>query len=272
MRPLGSSEVYGPGAWFMNILVTGATGYLGSRLLTKLLQDPNHQLILLVRRQSRLSRIQHLLPRVRTLPLETCDFPQAVAANAIDAVVHCATNYGRKEMPRPDIVEANLLLPLRILDGVLRSGRKVVFVNTDTMLDRNVSTYSLSKKQFCDWLSAYSDEIACVNVVLEHFFGPGDDPTKFVSYVVQELLRGAPRIALTGRNPSHRRSRATGAAEVRSPGIFELPALATVWSGLLASQHSVIGDWRLPPVDARNPRLGSRQCGADGSLRDLQGN
>lgn len=181
----------------MRILVTGATGFLGSRLVRRLAVDPAHQVTALVRASSRLDRIQHLADRITVARVEGSNFEELIESRQIDLVLHCATNYGLRDVPRPDIVRANLLLPLRLLDAAVRTGRRPAFVNTDTMLDKHVSTYSLSKKQFGEWLHAYSDEIPAVNVVLEHFFGPGDDPTKFVTSVVRSLLRREPRLELT---------------------------------------------------------------------------
>jgi CDP-paratose synthetase len=182
----------------MNILLTGATGYLGSQLLKALIENPTNRIAILVRKKSQLGRIADLLGQVECVQLEACDFQHVLEAAQIDTIIHCATNYGRRSVPRPDIVEANLLVPLKLLDAALRSGQPTVFINTDTMLDKSISTYSLSKSQFRDWLLAYSDERACVNVALEHFFGPGDDPSKFVSFIVQALLRGDSCIPLTG--------------------------------------------------------------------------
>lgn len=51
-----------------------------------------------------------------------------------------------------------------------------------------MSHYSLSKKQFKEWLENYSAFFVAANVSLEHFYGAGDNPTKFVSYVISNLL------------------------------------------------------------------------------------
>ena len=37
----------------------------------------------------------------------------------------------------------------------------------------------------------------CVNVALEHFYGPYDDNTKFVSYIIDNILNNAKKIDLT---------------------------------------------------------------------------
>ena len=48
-----------------------------------------------------------------------------------------------------------------------------------------------------DWFKTYAPQLACVNVALEHFYGPGDDPSKFVSNIIGKLLRQEACIALT---------------------------------------------------------------------------
>lgn len=180
----------------MNILLTGATGFLGSRLALELATGRN-QLTVLVREGSSLARLQPCLSRLTVVHIAGCNFEELIQQRKIDLITHCATNYGRLSISRPDIVDANLVLPLRILDGVVSSGRKVAFINTDTLLDKRISSYSLSKKQFREWLQCYADVVTCINVLLEHFYGPGDDPSKFVSAIVRSLICDEPRIALT---------------------------------------------------------------------------
>lgn len=116
--------------------------------------------------------------------------------NRIDVIVHCATNYGRQAVPPTEIVEANLILPLALLQLAEQHGARV-FINTDTILDKRVNHYSLSKHQFLEWLPMFAMRLVCANVALEHFYGPFDDPSKFVSYVVQRLLADEPQLDLT---------------------------------------------------------------------------
>ncbi len=58
-------------------------------------------------------------------------------------------------------------------------------------------TYSLSKKQFKEWLFTYRKNLGCINIALEHFYGPGDNPKRFVTYIVDNLLKNADSIDLT---------------------------------------------------------------------------
>lgn len=175
--------------------MTGATGFLGSNLLRRLLAEKK-EVCLLVRSTSNFSRISDLLGRVRLFRLGVVSLPRLFSAEKIDTVLHCATNYGRRMESPVSILEANLLLPLRLLQVGADNGLRC-FVNTDTILDKRVGYYSLSKNQFREWLRLYSDRLACGNVALEHFYGAGDDRSKFVAYMVDALLRGVPRIELT---------------------------------------------------------------------------
>jgi nucleoside-diphosphate-sugar epimerase len=46
-------------------------------------------------------------------------------------------------------------------------------------------------------LEAYSDRIIGINVALEHFYGPCDDSSKFVTYIIHSLLSNVELIKLT---------------------------------------------------------------------------
>jgi len=177
------------------ILLTGGNGFLGSSLFRKLLSQ-GHKILLTVRGTSDLSRIADIKDQARLLYIEKTDFAELFRSEKIDAVVHCATNYGRKVTSPLSILEANLLLPLRLLQLGAENGLPC-FINTDTILDKRISYYSLSKAQFREWLKLYSDRMACVNAALEHFYGPGDDDSKFTSWAVHSLLKGVPRLDLT---------------------------------------------------------------------------
>lgn len=115
----------------------------------------------------------------------------------IDLLLHCATHYGRRDTDAVNTIESNLLLPLRLLALLKKTNKKVKFINTDTILDKHINVYSLSKSQFKEWMIFFSAEISFINVRLEHFYGPLDDSTKFVSYLIQNFLKNIPELNLT---------------------------------------------------------------------------
>lgn len=178
-----------------NFLMTGATGYLGSHLL-RLLVEHGANVTCLKRSSSKLARVADLADKVAWVDVETFDAQVFFPAQRTDYILHCATDYGRKQVDPIRTIEANLILPLKLLHSGAANSVKG-FINTDTILDKGVNNYSLSKKQFLDWLVVYSDRIVGVNMALEHFFGPGDDPSKFVTSTIQALLRKVPSIDFT---------------------------------------------------------------------------
>jgi len=177
------------------ILLTGGNGFLGSSLLRKLVAR-DFSVLMTARATSDLSRIADLKDKVRLLYIEKTDFSEVFRANKIDAVVHCATNYGRKGESPLSVLEANLLLPLKLLQLGSEYGLSC-FINTDTVLDKGISPYALSKAQFKEWLKFYSARMNCSNVALEHFYGPGDDSSKFSTWVIQALVKGVEKLDLT---------------------------------------------------------------------------
>ncbi len=177
------------------ILLTGATGFLGSHLLEALLAK-GHKVVVLKRSTSNIWRIEHLMAQVTSYDVDVQPLELAFEQQRIDVVMHTACHYGRNGAPIHQIVESNLMFGLRILDACLKFNTDTFF-NTDTLLQKHLNVYTLSKKQFVEWLKQHSDQIQVVNLKLEHMFGPKDDATKFVPWVLSQLKANVPEIKLT---------------------------------------------------------------------------
>jgi len=178
------------------IALTGATGYLGSHLARRL-AAAGHRLVVLKRSFSDTRRIADLLASgVAVYDVDGPPLSAPFLEHRIDCVLHCATDYGRRQTARAAIIEANLLLPLQLLELAVDHD-VTTFINTDTKLDKRINAYSLSKRQFREWLTTFADAITAINVPLEHFYGPGDDHTKFVSLMIDRMLSADRSIALT---------------------------------------------------------------------------
>ena len=178
-----------------NVLLTGATGFLGSHLLEELLRQGD-RVTVLKRSTSDTWRIKHLLDDVATVDIDVRPLEEAFKTHKVDAVIHTACSYGRSGEPAHKVVETNLLFSLRLLDAATFFNTNTFF-NTDTLLPKYLNAYSISKKQFTEWLRLRSTEIQVVNMKLEHMYGPKDDQTKFVPWLISQLQQGVERIPLT---------------------------------------------------------------------------
>ena len=177
------------------ILLTGATGFLGSHLLESLLKE-GYAVVILKRSTSNTWRIQHLLDQVKTYDVDCEPLENAFKDQRIDAVIHTACQYGRNGEPIHQMVESNLMFGLKLLNAATFFNT-VTFFNTDTLLQKHLNAYTLSKKQFGEWLRQQSEKIQVVNLRLEHMYGPKDDTTKFVPWVLSQLKQNVPEIKLT---------------------------------------------------------------------------
>ncbi|MEJ7740621.1 MAG: NAD(P)-dependent oxidoreductase [Chitinophagaceae bacterium] len=176
------------------ILITGGTGYLGSHIINAL--KGYHDFILLTRKSSRFHRLEASIHRIQVIDLEDFD-QQKASVLEIDIFIHCATQYGKKDADAVSVLEANLMLPLRILGIFQRIGKKITYINTDTILEKHISAYSLSKSQLKEWMPIFLKDVAFINVKLEHFYGPLDDKSKFVSFIMHAFMNNQPAIDLT---------------------------------------------------------------------------
>lgn len=180
-------------------MVTGATGFLGSHLVKQLLKE-GHRPIILKRRFSKLDRLEEVLPRVRCYSVDEDELQEIFEeCGPIDAIIHTATNYGANNVVPSEVLTANTLFPLRLLETA--SDFKVpLFLNTDSYFNsgdmpykyKYLPAYCLSKKQLVDWgkQMAESEKIHFVNIKLHHMFGPGDGDSKFTSHVFKSCLQG----------------------------------------------------------------------------------
>ena len=185
------------------VLLTGATGFLGSHLASAFLSG-GHKVAILKRAGSRLSRIQPLLPDLHVFNVEEGLEIPFQTLGRVDAVVHTATCYGRKGENASEIVEANTAFPLRLLE-VATFFNTDTFLNTDsffntgTVLYKYLNAYSLSKRHFMEWGKsvAESGKVRFFNLKLEHMYGAGDDPGKFATHIIRACLSNADALNLT---------------------------------------------------------------------------
>ena len=131
----------------MNILITGATGYLGSMITHALTGD--HRILCPVLSDDPCDRLADI--RDTVLLTDTGDaMERAIRTFQPAAVIHTAVVYDRGGVDTEPVLQANLLFPLRILPAAAKHGMHK-WINTDSALPDTMNAYSLAKSQFRQW-------------------------------------------------------------------------------------------------------------------------
>ena len=184
----------------LNILITGASGFLGSALANRL-GEMDHHVSLLVRKNTNLYRLQN----ISLLNIGKCvtdlEISQFIIDVRPDVVIHTACCYGRNGESIIQMIDSNIRLGAVILEAIKGLDKKISFINTGTVLSRDVSLYALTKIQF-EELGGYTANspninIQFINIKLQHMYGPGDDASKFTTYVINACKNNVPTLPLT---------------------------------------------------------------------------
>lgn len=187
----------------MEILLTGATGFVGSHVLEELL-DQGHRVSIIIRTSSDVYRIRPRLDEVaQVYNLDYGNLESIFQKQQVEVIIHMATSYGRNQLLSEQL-EANIQYPIRLLELGAKYQAKA-FINTDTFFGKEqhssytyLDSYSKSKKFMDSIAKAYaaSHSIKYVNMRLEHVYGPKDQEHKFISATMRALLQ-EPSLQLT---------------------------------------------------------------------------
>ena len=119
----------------LKLLVTGGAGFIGSRLVQRLVQD-GHDVTVTVRATTNRSRLASVASQVT---FEECDLRQAADVQRIaakvrpEAIFHLATFYKVNHNPEDagPMVETNVTGTIHLLEAARAIGLKL-FINTST--------------------------------------------------------------------------------------------------------------------------------------------
>lgn len=184
----------------MKILITGGSGFLGSALTLRLTQM-DHQIFLLMRKKTNLQRFKPS----SSIKIGRCDSDVEICKfineASPDVVIHTACCYGRNLETFVEIIDANIRYGALILNALKALEKKVTFINTSTILSKENNLYALTKNQFEELGTAIAStskyDIQFINIKLQHMYGPGDDSSKFTSYVIDACKSNVPTLPLT---------------------------------------------------------------------------
>lgn len=184
------------------VLLTGATGFIGSHLLDELL-GRGIAVVVLKRSGSGMGRLAAKMSGVRAYDIDKMPLRIAFEQQPIDAVVHLAASYGRKGESVAEVIATNVVFGMQLLETAAEFGVPV-FINTSTFsvkgaLTDGLAYYVLTKRHFSEYGERFAvrANMAFVDMQLEHVYGPADDETKFVPMLVRALVDGRAALELT---------------------------------------------------------------------------
>lgn len=181
----------------MKILLTGATGFLGTHLLADFLHH-NHQVLIAKRASTDMSPIFQRFGKLEAWNIEGEELKNIFRMHPdVDAIVHAATDYGRDDSRPTATFWANEVFPIRLIELTIQY-KIPLFVNIDTFFNSinagydYLGAYTLSKRHFQEWglHCATTGLTDFVNLRLFHLYGPGDGARKFVPSMVKRCLAG----------------------------------------------------------------------------------
>ena len=182
------------------ILLTGATGFIGSHLLKYLIKK-KYKIIVLKRSTSDISRITNIISDVMTYDVDKVPIELAFKDHKIEAVIHLATFYGQKQ-DYENSIKTNIIFGLNLISLSIKY-KINIFINTDTfwnskyMPESHLAEYVLTKKHFLEWLSLKADSIKIANMKIHHVYGENDSDDKFSMWLFNQLNNGNKNIKLT---------------------------------------------------------------------------
>lgn len=187
----------------MNILLTGVTGFLGSHLAKALIKS-GHHVIGLKRQKSSLCRLTEISDRITYIDIENGIGSILNGNHDISIIIHAATAYGDIYESASDVVAANIVMPLQLLEWATANGA-CTFINADTFFRKASKDYSYfscyiaSKSFFSQVGSQLADakKATFCNMRIEHMYGTGDGRKKFTSSIIKQLMDDVPEIKLT---------------------------------------------------------------------------
>lgn len=171
------------------VLITGATGYLGSNLIRCLIND-DFEIYCFVRNKNKLRYLTGLKSYVTLI-----DCYKKIPSD-VKLVIHAATNYGRNKESNTEIYYSNVIFPNELIENI-KNKNECIFINIDTILPRYTNMYSLTKKHFFELLTINKHIFkAIINIKFDFMYGPNEPEDKFTQRLIKQLKK-TNRIPLT---------------------------------------------------------------------------
>lgn len=193
------------------ILVTGATGFIGSQLVESLLNS-NNTICAIMRPRANTWRVAQLLnnPNLKACGDSTAEIERIFSEQNIDCVVHLAGKYLKQHSTPAEVEEliaSNVSFPALLLEIMRKHNvRSIVTAGSFFEYDLSGNTtlnesspvqpynfYARTKLMFNDIVKDYVDSygFSCMHLRLFSTYGPKDNE-KLFAYLIKSLLNKQP--------------------------------------------------------------------------------
>lgn len=196
----------------MRALVTGANGFIGSRLISYLVRLNKYKISALVREKSNLNSLSLVKNRINIIKIDKNfkSINRALSGAKPDIVIHLAalTLVGHKPEDIKLLISSNILFPSLLVEAMIKNRVKYL-VNTGTFWEYTkdkhdyspFNLYAATKVAFENFLKYYAvaKDIRCVTLKLYGTYGPNDPRTKIFSYFKKSLTSKKPILFSPGK-------------------------------------------------------------------------
>lgn len=180
------------------ILITGINGFLGSNLLNRL--EGKYTIIGLEYSKKNIPKIKNR--NIKIYYSIDYNLEAIFLEQHVDFIIHAATIYRRTEEPINNLIETNILLPIKLYE-LANSYDVKAFINIDSFFSKvkgeysYLTEYTLSKRHVLEWLKTLTKNTKLMNVVIYHMYGPFDNSDKFIPFIINKLVNNEDSIDLT---------------------------------------------------------------------------
>lgn len=188
-------------------LITGGTGFVGNRIVKKLVAD-GVNVNIVTTRKTEFDRKFDQVKNVKWFSYSDNDLRNAV--RDVSCFYHFAVAYDREGVSDEIIEFVNVDLAQKIMRLLQVNNQFVTCIFGDTFfrkfpaMSTKQSRYTKSKEKFAEWLlinqSDSDRNIRSALLQIEQVYGPDDSFSKVLPLITRQLLTNIPRLALTHGN------------------------------------------------------------------------
>jgi len=177
----------------MNIVIAGATGYLGTKLVERLMLAPsnsncNYYLLLIVRDESSIPETIKKHEKVSICNINNDSLHDCIVNFSPDIIFCTTCCYETNPEYLYKTVDSNYVFPAQLLQ-ITAKIKKVRFFSIGTSLPPSLNIYSLTKKHFSE-LGVFFHQIGkieFINIILESFYGINEPSNRFITKSILSL-------------------------------------------------------------------------------------